>query len=212
MQLHEWAQQPDAFRDDEWEHHFLNALVQGQVQLQTDEPQVGPDNWPYILVKTTPNAEEPTRNLLHWLSENGVGLVVNPHKEMPDYVFTYGMIWNFRENGHFLSPSLERPDDAEVIYQSGQQVHAGDAHESFLPSYARKILREFFKQQGVDEAKILVMSTDGKHYDLLFSLDAIGHPPKEEHQGILEALSWFFPLNYSLILAPEKGLPEFYPL
>ncbi|MBC86350.1 MAG: hypothetical protein CL677_04150 [Bdellovibrionaceae bacterium] len=213
MQLHEWAQQPEAFRDEEWEQNFLNALVQGQVEIVSDEPMSGPDGWPYMLVKTSAEAEEPSRNLLHWLSENGVGLVINSHKEMPDYVFTYGMIWNFRHNGHFLSSKDALPDKTgEIVFKQGQQVHAGDANEAYLPKYARDILKQFFKQQNVDSPKILVMSSDGKNYDLVISLDAIGNPPKEEHQGILEAISWFLPLGYSLILASEEGLPPFFDL
>ncbi|MEZ4871792.1 MAG: hypothetical protein R2827_06000 [Bdellovibrionales bacterium] len=210
--MHEWAQQPEAFRNDDWEHHFLNALVQGNVDLDSDQPQPGPDGWPYMLVKTTPKAEEPTRNLLHWLSENGVGLVVNAHKEMPDYVFSYGMIWNFRENGHFLSPNKEDNGLDSVVFEEGEKVHAGDASESYLPKYVRNVFRQFFQQQGIENPKILVISRDQKNYELMISLDSVGNPPKEEHQGILEALSWFLPLNYSLILAPEQGLPDFYPL
>ncbi|HWU44373.1 MAG TPA: hypothetical protein VN132_13070, partial [Bdellovibrio sp.] len=60
--------------------------------------------------------------------------------------------------------------------------------------------------------RILVMSTDRKHYDLAFSLESLGNPPQKEHAGIAEAIGWFLPPHYSIVLVSEKGLPEFVEL
>jgi hypothetical protein len=60
--------------------------------------------------------------------------------------------------------------------------------------------------------RILVMSTDRKHYDLAFSLESLGNPPTKEHQGIAEAITWFLPPHYSVVLVSEKDLPEFIAL
>ena len=44
-------------------------------------------------------------NSIEWLSDKGVGMVVNPTKGVPDYVFTYGMLWNYRERAQFQTIS-----------------------------------------------------------------------------------------------------------
>jgi hypothetical protein len=78
-----------------------------------------------------------------------------------------------------------------------------------LPQYVRNILKQFFMDQNVMRPRILVMSTDRKNYDLAFSLESLGNPPVKEHQGVAEAISWFLPPHYSIVLVSEIGLPEF---
>lgn len=213
MNLHQMAQKPEAFRNEQWEQDFLNLLVQGQVDLVHDHPQEGPDGWPYMLVKTDPNAKEPTRNLIYWLTQNGVGLVINAHKEYPDYIFSYGMLWNFRERGHFLNPdNVEKPNPGQFTLLQGSKIFTGNPSSEYLPAYVRGILKQFLNDQGVKSPKVTMLSLDGKHFDMAFSLESLGTPPKEEHKGIMEALSWFLPYGYSLVIASEKGLPAFFDL
>jgi hypothetical protein len=37
----------------------------------------------------------------------------------------------------------------------------------------------------------------------------LGNPPEREHEGIAEAIAWFLPNHYSVVLISEKGLPTF---
>jgi len=208
MTLHEILQTPDAERNTTWENQFFQALTQGNLKLLTPEPQTGPDNWPYMLAETGDDATEPTSNLIRWLSDKGIGLAINPRKEYPDYVFSYGMLWSFKETGFFFKPVQERPTGA-VQLEASKLVHAGPPTEEFLPGFVRKVLRDFFRDQGILRPRILVMSTDGVNYDLSLSLESLGNPPESEHQGIAEAVSWFLPPHYSLMLIPENGLPPF---
>jgi hypothetical protein len=76
----------------------------------------------------------------------------------------------------------------------------------------RKILAEFFRDQGVLQAKILVIGTAENTYDLVFSSESLGSPKDSEHKGVLEAISWFLPPHYSIVLASEVGLPAFVTL
>lgn len=211
MTLSEILQTPDAQRDHNWENQFFDALIKSKVTLLDEGPQTGPDNWPYLMVETAEGAEEPVVNILHWLSTKGIGLVINPKKEYPDYVFPWGMIWNFKETGLF------RLNQAPVIQgnielKNEQGLIAGPPNPKYLPDYVRTILRQFFMDQGLLQVKILVVSQDGKHYDLAISLESLGNPPKNEHSGILEALSWFLPTHYSLMLTSEKDIKGFGPL
>lgn len=208
MTLDQLVQVPDAERTPQWENQFFQALTLAKLKLITPEPQTGPDNWPYLLAETGSEATEPTQNMIHWLTERGVGLAINPRKEYPDYVFSYGMLWSFKETGLFFKPVQDRPVGT-VQLETQQLKHAGPPTEEFLPGYVRKIIREFFRDQGILRPKILVMSTDLENYDLAFSLESLGKPPEHEHQGIAEAISWFLPPHYSLLLISEEGLPPF---
>ncbi len=196
-------------RDDAWEAAFLKALPSANLRIVNDAPVAGPDGWPYLLVST--DGDEPLPNVVRWLVSQGVGLVVNPEKPIPDYVLSYGMIWNFRERGEFFTPN-PNVRSGPVELQNGQQVFAGPPSESYLPKEVRFVLREFLRQQKIEQPKVLMVSEDQKVWDLAMSLDSLGQPPESEHAGIAEAISWFLPAHYSLVLMKEQTLPGFVEL
>lgn len=203
----------ESLRDDEWEKAFFYAFPQTKLKVLNEAPQAGPDSWPYLLVQTDENGSESAAQVLHWLSDKGIGLAVNPQKPVPDYVFTYGMIWNFRQRQQFLTP-VDEARLGQVKFEKGEKVLAGGPTEDFLPPYVRAVLKEFFRQQKIDDMKIVVIGHGGekKQYDLCFSLEALGTPDKTEHRGILEAISWFLPPHYSLMIISEKDMPQFQSL
>lgn len=208
MDILELVKVPDDQRDVQWEYKFFDALAASKLRVVAPDPQKGPDGWPYLLVETAEAATEPAPKIVHWLATRGIGLVVNPGKAYPDFVFNYGMLWNFKERGLFVSP-VEPGPSGPLEIQPGQGVLAGPPTADYLPDYVRGILREFFRDQGLLAVKILMISADRKHYDLAISLDSLGTPPEAEHQGIAEAISWFLPAHYSLVLVREEGLPGF---
>lgn len=208
MNLQEILKVPDDARDIDWENQFFDALLMSKVKILSPDPQQGPDGWPYLLAETSMDATEPVPKVLEWLAKKGIGLVINPHKSYPDFVFNYGMVWHCKETGLFVRPQAQVPAGT-VEMNAGEGLHAGPPTPEYLPDYVRTILREFLRDQGVLMPKILVMSQDRKHYDLAFSLESMGNPPEAEHQGIAEAISWFLPGHYSLVLVGEKGLPLF---
>lgn len=211
MTLSELVLIPDEKRDHNWENHFFDELLKSKVKLLDEGPQVGPDKWPYLMVETGEGADEPVVRILDWLSNKGIGLVVNPTKDYPDYVFPWGMIWNFKETNLFR---LNQPPviQGHVELKNEQGLIAGPPNPKYLPEYVRSILRQFFLDQGLMGVKILVISQDGKHFDLGISSESLGNPPKNEHAGILEAVSWFLPAHYSLIILSEKEVKGFVPL
>lgn len=209
MSVSELLKVPDEQRDQNWENNFFVAFTQSNVKLLSETPQNGPDSWPYLLAETAPEGTEPANKIIQWLALKGVGLVVNPMKpSYPDYVFTYGMLWHFKETGLFYRTADDAPTGTLEL-ATGQGLHAGPPSPEYLPQYVRNILKEFFRDQGVLRPRILVMSQDRKHYDLAFSLESLGNPPTKEHEGIAEALSWFLPPHYSIVIVSEVGLPEF---
>lgn len=213
---------PEQERNFSWDEKFFKLLSESDIELMTEDPQQGPDGWPYLLVQTIDDKKDPNHNyeqesaqkIFHWLSTRGIGLVVNPTRSpYPDYVFSYGMVWSFRETGYFLRPDLvpAGSENSEVDYQN-QKITTGVPTEQYLPLYVRKVLKDFFRDQMVLNPKVLMISTDGKNYDLCFSLESLGNPPDSEHAGIAEAIAWFLPTHYSIVLISEKGLPEFVSL
>lgn len=210
LDLYQLISQPESYRDEEWERAFLHAFSEAEVQIVNEEAQSGPDGWPYLFVKTVAGGKEPVARVLSWLSERGIGMAVNPHKVVPDYIFTYGMIWHYRETGQFiLLGQAPQPAD-KVVYKKDQDWLFGAPTEAYLPVYVRRVLREFFTNQKVDVPRILVAtSPKASQTDLLFSVESLGQPPPQEHRRIAEAISWFLPIHYSIVLASEKDLPKF---
>lgn len=199
---------PEGERNPSWESQFFQALSRANLELLSQDPQQGPDGWPYLMAQTSLQAGESVQKMIQWLSQKGMGLAVNPQKDYPDYIFSYGMIWSFRETGFFFRDT-EASLEGSVELSKNLIKHAGTPTESYLPGYVRKILREFFRDQGVFTPKVLVLSSDGINYELAISLDSIGNPKAEEHASVAEAIGWFLPPHYSLILINEKDLPPF---
>lgn len=217
--IYELAATPQTNRDGAWHADFFKELPLANVTVVDETPAPGPDNWPYLKVELNEKSKEPVANVLNWLSTRGIGLVVNPKKELPDAVLTYGMTWNFRQTGHIFTTDnntcsviQKAPAESKFELQKGQMIHAGAPSEQYLPKYVREILQAFFHDNGVKTPKILVVSQDREQYDLCFSVESLGNPEPAEHPGVLEALAWFLPANYSLVLASEAGLPPFVEL
>lgn len=204
---------PEAMRDEAWEIEFFQAICQSKVELVKDQPESGPDGWPYLLIKTGPSGAEPFTQLIRWASPKGIGLAVNTHKMLPDYVFTYGMVWHFLETGRFTSLDSGLPANGEVILGPGEQVLLGEPTEKYLPKYVRQVLRDFLKAQGFLQPKIVVMSSpDYKVVDLVFSMESLNSLEAKHHRTMAEALAWFLPLHYSLIFGSEHSLRGFVDL
>ncbi|MGE4130166.1 MAG: hypothetical protein AB7F86_00930 [Bdellovibrionales bacterium] len=205
MEFDQLVQLPESARDEAWERRFLDAILQMRVDvLNNGETVRGPDGWPYLSVKTGGEGEEEFSKVVRWLAGRGIGLVVNSFKMVPDYVFTYGMIWNFVETGRFITP-WEVPLPGEVHLAPESRPLIGPPTEKYLPSYVRSILRELLGQQGFSKPLILVATTgDFKVQDLLLARESVGSLSATEQRDLAEALSWFLPLHYSLVFVDKK--------
>lgn len=201
-------------RNQDWDEKFFKLISESELKIISADPQQGPDGWPYLICETTDKTEasdkiDSAQKIIHWLSTKGIGLVINPKRlPYPDYVFSYGMLWSFRETGYFIKYQSAQPSK-EFIIDSKAEVKFGPPSAEYLPVYVRQILKDFFRDQSVFDPKVLMIAPDGKNYDLCFSLESLGTPKESEHQGVLEAISWFLPPHYSIALVSEKGFPAF---
>ena len=205
-------------RNKDWDEKFFKLFSETDLKILSEDPQQGPDGWPYLITETIEKADslnervDSSQKILRWLSDKGIGLVVNPKRlPYPDYVFSYGMIWSFRETGYFIRYN-DLNSSGKFELSEKTKINAGPPTDKYLPLYVRAVLRDFFRDQGVFAPRVLMISADGQNYDLCFSLESIGQPPEAEHEGILEALAWFLPPHYTLAVVSELGLPPFVEL
>ena len=208
---------------DSWPYIMVSTETEGKENISSADALAGT----HVEIST----------LLYWLKGRGIGLCVNPQKNPPDYLFNYGMLWHYQYRGTFLNREGDQAvqteksmqggkmnqaeqvteqavqnGQKEVAFTSGEKIYVASPFPHYFPEEPQKVIRSFLQDQGVSQPKVLLMSRDKVSYDLAFSLDSLGFPPAEEHRGIAEALAWFFPLHYSLLLIEEKGLPPFFPL
>lgn len=192
-------------RDEKWVDDFLKEFIGTNIQLLSPDPQEGPDGFPYLMASTD-KGDEPSRDVITWAAQKGIGLAVNPQKEIADFVFTYGMLWNFAIRGEFFT--AETPTEkGQIILRDKQELFAGAPAETFWPPFARQIFKEFLMQQGILQGRFILLSEkENGPMDLAFSLESLQNPPEPEWDGILEGFSWFFPSHYSLALVSEKNI------
>jgi hypothetical protein len=196
-------------RDPAWEQAFLKALPQAPARVLNPDPQEGPDHWPYLMVEAgNPQDDDSMDNVISWLSTRGIGLAINPMKPSPDFVLTYGMIWNYRERGEFLTEA-KGPKAGLFEIKNGQQLWVGAPTAQYLPPYVRSVIKQFLADQGIFTPKVLMVSTDNVNFDFSFSIESLKSPPAHEHSNIAEALSWFLPAHYSISLLSEKMVAGF---
>lgn len=209
QKLNELLKTHDDLRDFNWDEKFFKNLSESKLKILSETPQQGPDAFPYLLCETLSDvsAGDNTtdfQNLIHWLYTRGIGLVINPQRQPnPDYVFTYGMIWSFKQTGYFIQPQPIKNKITE------NQFIVASPTEDYLPKYVRQILKDFFRDQMVLQPKILIASNDSVNFDLCFSIESLGTPPEKEYNGICEAISWFLPPHYNITLLSEKSFPQF---
>jgi len=197
---------PTNKRDEAWTQEFLKALIGTTVKMLSPDPRQGPEGFPYMMVSTD-EGKEPFLNVVKWCSEKGIGIVLNPQKPHPDFLFTYGNLWNYISRGEFFSASPSKVDSKSFQLKDGQALFAGKPTEAFWPVYARGIFKEFLLQQGFMNVRFLLLSEKAEGpMDMVFSLESLGNPPETEWPGILEGFSWFFPSHYPLALLSEKSI------
>jgi len=213
QKLYDLLKVPFEKRAQQWDIEFLTLLRESKISVMNPEPLIGPDHWPYLHARIETTSTEPTIRVLDWLSERGIGLLIDhsDDQEYPDAILTWGMVWQLLKKG-----TLEFPEENEsnlkttpLQFDWKQINRSGDPNEDYLPKLVRKVLREFFAEQEILTPRILVYTLDGQNFETAFSLESLGNPPTHEHEGILEAIAWFLPPHYQISLASEKGAPPF---
>lgn len=196
-------------RNQDWESQFLKTFVEREceVVVMSEDVQMGPDGWPYLYVNTDLKHEgfkDKALNVVQWAYDHAVGLVINPQKEKPDYVFNFGMIWSYVHRGAFVNFF----DDS---YQDETPVYIAKVTDDIIPNHAQHIIKEYIASAGVQSPRAALITRDKVHYELAFAIESLNNPPSNEHQGIAKGLSWFLPTDIPVVLLYEKKFQELYP-
>ena len=197
---------PSSKRDSNWENNFLNAFVEADLYLRSDEPFQGPDGFSYMDVSTTDEGYQKLKleDFISWCAHAGVGIVVNlKSNKTPDYVFNYGMIWNYLLRRKFLNPDIEDLD------HGSEAILVHKIVEGFLPKYVRENISEFLTLNKINEVKIgLISRGDNTPYELLWHFSDNKALSEKDSKTLLESIAWFLPLDYrvALTVADDPGL------
>ncbi len=196
-------------RDNSWESDFFRTFVASKVFVINESVQMGPDGWPYIYItddiKTKHVSEDSTLNVIQWAYEHGVGLALNPNKERPDYIFHFGLIWNFVHNKYFIKNDVVQTPPNAPIY-------VAQVSEDIVPQHALAFIKDYIKSAGIEKPRGALISRDKINYDFALSLESLGHPPKSEHDGIARGIGWFLPNHLPVVLIFEEKLQKLFDL
>lgn len=213
--LMDLCETPIEKRDPEWAKEFLANLP--QASFKTGDPQVitGPDGFPYFQLSfPEPGVEFQcfvVDNMVYdFLLSNGMGFVINPQKEQPDWVFSYGDVFNYALKKDFYNTdntffSKEAPQDEKIA--EDVQVMVGAPSEFILPVPVRAVIKSFLQFKGIKEPKVLLMSKekDGVQVqDLVFNFTPKNFEKEEEFRATAQQLMWFLPRHYSVIFYDEN--------
>lgn len=205
--LSEYLNTNSGLRDNQWEEDLLKVFIYSKVYIVDDAIQIGPDGWPYLYLtddkSKTHVSEDSAVHILQWAYENGVGLVINADKERPDYVFHYGMIWNFVHNQFFVK-------NVSLEFDKNASIYVAQISEDIIPKHALDFIKEYIKSAGIDEPRGALISRDKLQYDFALSIESLGNPPKEEHEGIARGIGWFLPNHIPATLIYEDKFQKLY--
>lgn len=195
----------EAYRDEAWENLFLKHFPETRVTVVEEDIRIGPDGFAYLILAMDPQSDEPVEKILSWAYDKGVGLVLNSHKMVPDYVFTHGMLWYYAFNKRFQESSSFKSGGVELDLNNSV---FGEVADSYWPKFSREMLREFLKTQNVTLNYLLVTSKDFKQTDLCLTEESFSALPAPKRNQLIEKIRWFLPPHYSVVLVSEKNLPK----
>lgn len=190
------CEMPVSKRDLKWEHKLFSAVADFPIYLVGDKPFQGPDGLSYMNVSSEAGTEINKDDFFSWCLDSGVGIVLNLKDEKaPDFVFNYGMVWNFLMRGDFVN---EVPKDLKET----DETYVHEISEGYLPKEVRVNLRNFLEANKVVSPQLTLLSGgDQTAYELLWYFPELQEVEEKEQMALLEAISWFLPLDYRLAWA-----------
>ena len=207
---------PQEKRDENWFAEFLSNVPLASFKTTEQQVITGPDGFPYFQLELP----EPgiqfqcfvLDNMVYdFLLTSGIGVVINSSKAQPDWVFTYGDIFNYaikkdfynQDNTHFNKAGEEQITPTDM----NNNVMVGQPSEFILPNPARAVLKGFLQYKKIEEPKVLLMTMttpDKKEaQDLVFNFTPKDFASEEEFQATVQQMQWFLPRHYSLAFFNE---------
>ena len=219
--IHALCQIPAEARNKSWTVSFLQFLP--TASMTCGDPQIftGPDGLPYFALNIPKQGQSfesySLVHVLNYVTDSGVGIAINPSVDRaPDWVFSYGDLWNFRQTGQFI-PETPRFANSTGADQSGEVKEArpvliGQPNNELLPDYVRKALdhtlRNHFK---IELPSVFLMIDEGLNpkQNLVFNVFERNFADPQEFAFAKNYLSWALPRDYGLIgIDPDSDLAQ----
>ncbi len=195
-------------RDEAWRQQVLANL--DKASFRSGHPQVihGPDEFPYFVLQL-PEPGKPFQCYViehmktDFLLEYGLGVVIHPEKQQPDWVLSYGDIVNYHLNGEFYTPPAAHQLMAEEVIEQEEKVLTAQPAENYLPAATRKVMRDYLASENIPDPKIFLMLRhleDGTVVqELVFNMARNLFASGSEHHRLMQRLGWFLPRHYSIL-------------
>lgn len=197
-------------RSDQWYEQFYATVVDASFRSEIPQIIMGPDGFPYFSLLSP----EPLKAfesfciciLVETATEQGFGITINRRADGVDWAFSYGDLLTLRLTGSLKVP-IEYPSEPSKKIRTEKEEVAwiGAPSESYLPLYARTVIRGFMQQVlGVKEPRVFLMhrALDSRPMQLVFSVFPEQYKTEKNYFNVLNGLSWFLPRHYSITGIP----------
>lgn len=195
-------------RDAKWVADFLSNIDQCNLQLAEPEVAVANDSFAYMNARTVdPETNFKAfviRNELDNILANGFGLVINAHKDQPDWIFSHGDLLNLKLNDEFYTDdSAFSEHGKDFVVPQDEKVLVGQPSEAILPAQTRKHIREFLAYSGMTNAKVMLIARNYEDeqnatQDLVFNITPMLFSTQDAYVQVMNTLSWFLPRHYAI--------------
>lgn len=204
-------------RDGKWQSILFDTIA--HASFRCGDPQIiaGPDGFPYFqLLMPVPNQPFTCYTADHvikdFLMEHGFGLVINPDKGNPDWVFSYGDVLNYFLKDAFYSEAPVNAQPGKEVLEKNLNVLAGQPSEAYLPSCARTVMRNALNRIGINDAKIFLMQRkDSSSQELVFNITPERFS-EDVFNSAMQVITWHLPRHYSVCGMAEEGQKESFEL
>lgn len=209
-------------RDESWRDRFLGCVATSNLKLGDPEVVMSDDGFPYMQLQTVKTGEKfhsfTITHQLDKLLSQGFGVVINPEKGQPDWVFSYGDLVNLKLNGEFYSAKsvFSNPTEYASVGQD-EDILVGQPSESIFPDFLRQQVREFLHYSGLRNAKVMLIArnyTDEEKasQDLVFNIMPTQFATEREFNTIMNTLQWMLPKHYSFFGIDELSIENGFQL
>ena len=205
-------------RDVSWREKFLENVADASFACGDPQVIVGPDGFTYFhLTIPEPYKAFQCYVIRHmtvdFLLKEGFGVVINPSKEQPDWVFSYGDIVNFHLTNTFYSQAESDLTGSTEKLKEGEEILTGQPAESYLPMQVRTVLRRYLESMGISGSKIMLLTRiiNGQaNHELAFNLTQAHFPDETEYTRVMGTLQWFLPRHYNYSSMDEKKMKNMF--
>lgn len=214
-------------RDPSWGEKFCAAIVNASMTTIPQQVMQGPDTYPYFVLNLPPIAQQfhPVclASVLDVCLDHGVGIAVEPQREPPGWIFSYGDLWSFKTTSTFRVPKEVTPDPQDQVSLEGRvafvehtivenrQITVGQATEDFFPVSARRNIKRYlsslpFYAQRPVRSLVLRDPHFGPQLSLAFNFFPDDFTNLEQFKFFGQMFRWFFPSHYDVTVV-EKNSP-----